>query len=361
MATAAGVLRGLRAKSRQEQARLGAREDMITIALGFWLLAGLFIDGWAHNTGTRVETFFTPWHAALYSGYAASALWLCGLVWWQMRSGKVGLAAIPRGYELGLVGAALFGLGGLADMTWHLIFGIEVGIEALLSPTHILLFGGVLLIFSSPLRSAWSSTEPGSRTPSLRAFLPTLLSLIATVSACTFLGGYFWALLDYNHVAWRIATLSGTSRRMSQELGITGILLTNALLIGPLLYALRRWLLPFGSITILFTVNTILMNGFDNFEKRETILAAFAAGLIADGLVRWLRPGVERPAALRLFAALVPLAFWTLFFAEEHLRWSVGWQPELWTGAIALSALSGVGLSLLIAPPAVPVESAPLK
>ncbi|MFN8517117.1 MAG: hypothetical protein U0841_32015 [Chloroflexia bacterium] len=354
MATTAGVLRGVRTKSRQGQVRLGAREDTITIALGFWLLAGLFIDGWAHNTGTRVETFFTPWHAALYSGYAASALWLCGLVWWQLRAGKVGLAAIPRGYELGLVGAALFGLGGIGDMTWHLILGIEVGIEALLSPTHLLLFAGIVLIFSSPLRSAWSATEPGSRTPTLRAFLPALFSLIATISACTFLGGYFWALLDYYHLTFRIRSYFGQSLRMSQELGIEGILLTNVLLIAPLLYALRRWLLPFGSVTILFTVNTFLMTGFDNFEKRTTILAALAAGLIADGLVRWLRPTPDRVGALRLFATLVPLAFWSLYFIEEQLAWGIGWSPNLWAGAIVLSAFSGLGLSLLVAPPAVP-------
>ena len=354
MATTAGVLRGLRAGAGRDQARVGAREDAITIMLGFWLLAGLFIDGWAHNTGTLVETFFTPWHAALYSGYAANALWLCWLVLRQSRAGKVGLAAIPRGYELGLVGALLFGLGGLADMTWHLVFGIEVGLEALLSPTHILLFCGIVLIFSSPLRSAWSSTEPGSRTPTLRAFFPTLLSLTATVSACTFLGGYFWALLDYNHVAFRVASLSGRTLRMSEELGITGILLTNILLIAPLLYALRRWLLPFGSVAILFTVNTILMNGFDNFEKGHTIPAALVAGLCADALIRWLRPTPDRVVPLCLFAALAPLPFWSLFFLADHLRFGLGWQPELWTGTIALAMLSGVGLSLLVAPPAVP-------
>ena len=42
MATAAGVLRGLRAGSRQEPVRLGAREDTITIALGFWLITSAF-------------------------------------------------------------------------------------------------------------------------------------------------------------------------------------------------------------------------------------------------------------------------------------------------------------------------------
>src|SRR6476620_874590 len=120
MATATGFLRGARAGSRREQAATGTRDDLITIGLGFWLLGGLFIDGWAHNTGTRVESFFTPWHAAFYSGYAASSLWLCWLVVRGMRAGKVGVAAIPRGYELGLVGAGIFGLGGIGDMAWHL-------------------------------------------------------------------------------------------------------------------------------------------------------------------------------------------------------------------------------------------------
>ena len=359
MATTTGVLRGLRARSSQEQARVGPREDLITIGLGFWLLGGLFIDGWAHNTSTLVEGFFTPWHAAFYSGYAASALWLCWLVLRGLRAGKVGIAAIPRGYELGLVGAGIFGLAGLGDMTWHIVFGIEQNLEALLSPTHLLLFLGMLLIFSSPLRSAWASTEPGNAAPTLRAFFPTLLSLTATVSVCTFLGGYFWAILDTYHTTARIASYSRSSDagrllRMSQELGIEGLLLTNVLLIAPLLYALRRWLLPFGSVTILFTADTILMNGFDNFEKKETILAALLAGLLADLLIRRLRPSAARPAALRLFAALVPLAFWSLYFAEEQLRWGIGWQPELWGGAIVLAALSGLGLSLLAVPPAVP-------
>jgi hypothetical protein len=358
MATAAGVVRGLRARPRQEQAQTGTRDDLITIALGFWLLGGLFIDGWAHNTNTLVESFFTPWHAAFYSGYAASTLWLCWLVWRGLRAGKAGLAAIPRGYELGLVGAGIFGLGGLGDMTWHLIFGIEQSIEALLSPTHLLLFAGLVLIFSCPLRSAWLSRAPGSATPTLRAFLPTLLSLAATMSVCTFLGGYFWAVLDFHHHAARVNSLTGRTLRMSQELGITSILLTNALLIAPLLFALRRWHLPFGSITFLFTFNTILMNGFDNFDKKETILVALLAGLIADGLVQRLRPAYDRPAALRLFAALVPLAFWSLYFAEEHLRWGVGWSPEFWGGAIVLTVISGVGLALLAAPPAIPAEAA---
>ena len=40
--------------------------------------------------------------------------------------------------------------GAIGDMFWHIIFGIEVSIDALLSPTHLLLLIGALLILSGP-------------------------------------------------------------------------------------------------------------------------------------------------------------------------------------------------------------------
>ncbi len=38
-------------------------EDLITLLLSSWLIGGVFLDGWAHNTRPQLETFFTPWHA----------------------------------------------------------------------------------------------------------------------------------------------------------------------------------------------------------------------------------------------------------------------------------------------------------
>lgn len=358
MATATGMLRGIGGAMAGEQARLGRRDNLLTIAFGIWLLAGIFIDGWAHNSRTLVESFFTPWHAVLYSGYAASSLWLCWLVLRQQRAGFAGRAAIPRGYELGLVGALIFGLGGLGDLLWHVAFGIETNLKALLSPTHLLLFAGIFLILTSPFRAAWSSREVADA-PTFAAFLPALLSLTFAVSAASFMSMYFWALLDGFHFTGAIrfySTQAGGGRLLSwsQELGIDGILLTNVLLIAPLLLALRRWRLPFGSVTLLFTLNTALMNVLDEFGPRETLPVALVAGIAADALIAALRPGVARPWAMRLFAALVPLIFWSLYFLAGELRFGVGWPPELWSGAIVLCAFSGVGLSLLAVPPAVP-------
>ena len=48
--------------------------DWIIVALSAWWLGGLYLDGWAHRHVPALETFFTPWHAVLYSGFAACAL-----------------------------------------------------------------------------------------------------------------------------------------------------------------------------------------------------------------------------------------------------------------------------------------------
>ena len=52
----------------------GAAFDWLMAGLGAWLIGGLYLDGWAHIHVPALETFFTPWHAVLYSGYIAGAV-----------------------------------------------------------------------------------------------------------------------------------------------------------------------------------------------------------------------------------------------------------------------------------------------
>ena len=65
---------------------LGISFEWLLTAATLWLLVGLYLDGWAHNNIPElIETFFTPWHAVLYSGYAFMSLVLIGAAWrnWQ--------------------------------------------------------------------------------------------------------------------------------------------------------------------------------------------------------------------------------------------------------------------------------------
>src|SRR4051794_25300321 len=95
--------------------------DLKMAALGAWLIGGIFTDGWAHNH-IHVESFFTPWHAVLYSGYLANLAYGVLNVVRARKQGRSWREAIPYGYEMTAFGIVLFGLAGVGDMIWHLIF-----------------------------------------------------------------------------------------------------------------------------------------------------------------------------------------------------------------------------------------------
>src|SRR5258708_36855073 len=157
--------------------------DGIMIVFSIWFLTGLVLDGNAHNQGL-VDSFFTPWHLVLYSGFAASGGWIV-LSWARnIRNGLPWQFAIPVGYELSVVGAVIFGVGRVLDLLWHTIFGIEVSFEALVSPSHLILALGLFLIMSGPFRAAWRRTDPERSI--LLSYLPMLLSLAFTLSVLTF-------------------------------------------------------------------------------------------------------------------------------------------------------------------------------
>jgi hypothetical protein len=344
-----------------DRPRTSYRDDLITVGVGLWLTVGIFVDGWAHNTrGDAIESFFTPWHALFYSGFVAGAAWLGWLIGRQRRRGRMGLAAVPIGYEWGVLGVVVFGLGGLGDMIWHTLFGIETDLKALLSPTHLMLFLGAFLILTSPLRAAW---ETSTSEPSLIEFLPALLSMLGAACVAYFIGLFVWAPLDafyadgLNNLTRRFG-LEGGRRVMElgQTTGVQEVLLTNLLLLGPVFFLMRRWRLPFGSVTILFGVSGLLTQAVDGISSPDQVLIALFSGLVADTLIAVLRATPDKTTPLRVLGAIVPLVMWSLYYLAGQLQLGIRWPPEIWTGSIVLAMLSGVGLSVLAAPPSSPAS-----
>ena len=136
----------------------GTRFDWVIALLASWMIGGLYLDAWAHHVFT-LETFFSPWHAILYSGFLLLATVLVSTAIWNVTHGAGWRAAMPRGYALSLVGVGLFMVGGVADLVWHSVFGIEDSIEWLLSPPHLFLAFGGGLIVTGPLRAALVSED----------------------------------------------------------------------------------------------------------------------------------------------------------------------------------------------------------
>jgi hypothetical protein len=136
----------------------GRRFDLIVSLLSLWILAGLYLDGSAHHhIPDLIETFFTPWHAVLYSGFAASAGLLLITQWRNVSKCYRWTHSLPKGYMASLVGAVIFMFSGGADFLWHTAFGFEVGLEALVSPSHLALAVGGVLMISGPLRATPTS------------------------------------------------------------------------------------------------------------------------------------------------------------------------------------------------------------
>ncbi|HET8852577.1 MAG TPA: LpqB family beta-propeller domain-containing protein [Ktedonobacteraceae bacterium] len=184
----------------------GTRFDWIVTILCIGLVGGAFLDGWAHAHGKVDNTFFTPWHAVLYSCFALVGAFL--FVSWlrNRRKGYPWRDALPFGYGVSLLGAFIFGIGGVLDLIWHTLFGIEVSIDRLLSPTHLLLGLGFVLIVSGPLRAAWARF-PGTAGYGRLELLPAVVSVTLLLSTFTFFTEYAHPLV----YTWAASTVHATA------------------------------------------------------------------------------------------------------------------------------------------------------
>lgn len=330
-----------------DRSKAGLRYDWAYVALSFWMVGGLHLDAWAHHQ-QDLETFFTPWHAVLYSGFLALAGLLAGTFIRSLRAGLAWQKAVPAGYELSLLGAVLFAAGGLGDALWHSIFGIEVDIEALLSPTHLVLALGGGLIVSGPFRAGWARKESK---PRLAALLPGLFSLSLILSILAFFTSFANPLAN-PEIARGVRPIIREQALLSQALGVAGILLHTGLMMGLILLAVRRWALPFGSLTFVLALSSGL--AISIHEDFELLPFAVLSGILADLLYLRLPLLVKWPVAFRLFALSTPAIFFALYFVTLGFTGGVWWTMPMWAGGIVLAAVAGWLVSYLLLPPPKP-------
>jgi hypothetical protein len=330
----------------------GVGFDWLMVALGAWLLGGLYLDGWAHIHVPALETFFTPWHAVLYSGYLAGAAALAVTFYRNTRRGASWSAALPVGYGLSFGGVFIFLFGGVADMLWHLIFGIENGVEGLVSPTHLALALGGSLMVTGPLRAGLHRGATVARSWISR--MPMVASLTLLLSLFTFFTEY---ASPYGSTWVALAPDSGPRGLvfLYQSVGLAGFLIQPAVLMALVLFVLRSRPLPGGSLTLLLSVNVALMaiihDKFLNTGPYPLIGAAVLAGLVGDVLLSWLRPSPDRIRAFRTVAFAVPALQYLLYFAAIMVWARVTWSVHLSTGAVVIAGGAGWLVSYLVVAP----------
>ncbi len=325
--------------------------DWMFVGLSAWLTSGFFLDGWAHTHGKVDGSFFTSWHAALYTGYLALAVFLVGYTIHRVAHGIPWRQALPVGYGLSLLGAVLFWCGGLGDMLWHFFFGIEANVEALLSPTHLLLAVAAWLILGGPLRAAWHRVD--NPDGGYWQLFPMLLSMTFMLSTATFI----------TQIAHPVANLWGGGQAppaqfawLYQQTGVVSFLWDAGLVMGSVFVMMRRWVLPPGALTLLITLNAVGM-GFLLYNKPfplVPVVARMVAAMIVELLYILSKPSVQRPLALRLFAFVVPALLTAMHFLALQMTQGIWWTIHLWTGIIVLSGIVGVLASYVLVAPKFP-------
>jgi TolB protein len=158
-------------------------------------VSGIYIDGWAHNHNRVDNTFFTPWHAMLYGAFAVVGAFLALSMGRNFARGYSIRRALPRGYALSMIGVIVFAVAGVGDLIWHTLFGVEANVDALLSPTHLMLALGVFLITTGPIRAAWLKFAPES-TRGWAAFGPLVVSATLVLSILMFFTQYAHPLVN---------------------------------------------------------------------------------------------------------------------------------------------------------------------
>lgn len=316
--------------------------------LSTWFIVGIYMDGWAHNHIPELETFFTPWHGVLYSGYLVTAAFLLFLAFRGGNANYIWYKHLPSAYHPSLFGAVIFLLGGVGDLIWHEVFGIEKSVEALLSPTHLVLAIGAGLMFIGNLRAFWQTSFTAK--PRLIEALPAILSLTYVFSVVTF-------MTQFLHPALAIPAGIAPATNIidtKQSLGIATILFHAAWIVSLVLVAYRQKRLPFGTLTILFGLNALGMGIMK--DTQYLIIPALIAGLVGDYLIQRLPWESGRGMMIRWGMALLPMAYYLCYFLGLMLTKQIWWSVHLWTGSIVMAGIEGLLLSYLVLPPSTPAK-----
>jgi len=188
-------------------------------------IVGLWLDVWSHVTYGADQSIFSEYHLLFYTATVMAGLFLAYTGVTNLVAGYRWSDALPVGYSMSLAGIIFFGIVGVIDLTSHAIWGFEVGLEALNSPTHILLFLGIFVFASGPIRAEVARQRHGEHMTIAR-LLPLVLSVVATLSAITFPTFLYLPLIG------KPSALQIQRVDQCATLGVLGVFLETAITMG---------------------------------------------------------------------------------------------------------------------------------
>ena len=349
------------ARSRPRRLPEAALLPLVLVGAVTWQL-GATLDTWFHRHVSVIDTFFTWAHALLYAGWLITGALVVAYLLESLARGEPRARWLPPGFPLVLLGAALFGVGGVFDFAWHAIFGSERLLEAFFSPSHLILLLSSLVSAAGLLRAAVlrRAGHDAAYRPAWRD-LPVLIGL-GLIFRTT-----MWALIYSQPTAIDYAaggTVASTlwsfkqidwQNTAAQVSGIDGLLLYSILLVVFVILPLPRLRLPGGSIAaILLWEGVLIAATTDAWRYLPAVAGAALLGeALWAALWRGRLGGLAGRAGYWVLAAAVPTAFAYLYFAlTAAVGGGLTWTTHLWAGVALLAGVYGFVTALVAIPPA---------
>ncbi|MFN8418012.1 MAG: DPP IV N-terminal domain-containing protein [Anaerolineae bacterium] len=117
------------------------------------------------------------------------------------------------------------------------------------------------------------------------------------------------------YTAWGYSSQPPTY--LTEGLGIAGALLQTVLTMGVILFAVRRYRLPFGALTLILTVNAAAMTVLSDAYFVDPV--RLCCGVDHEVLLWWLKPIMEQRGRFYLPAFLKPIVYFALYFTAVTL------------------------------------------
>lgn len=317
--------------------------DLVVGAASLWISYAFFIDAWSHEN-LPVESFFTWSHGLIYGGMIV----LVGALFFMR-------GQIPQAYRIPLIGVPIFLIGGAGDMVWHHFFGIEEGVDIILSPTHETIGLGLMLVSSAPVFSALRYRADlrtlGDQIPLLFSVASWIVMVhFATAYALDPAAGRVNAPPDASSFSANYFTATAIQYYKLVG-GVLVLLLQSFIVAGFSLFVATRFDLRPGALTLLLVLgNPITTLPFTNESPLlvTTFAMSLIAGIAGDLLIARMGRLPRAPGAYCAFAATVPAIYVLVYVVATAMTGGSWWDWSVLASLVIFAGLIGLGLSLLM-------------
>jgi hypothetical protein len=285
------------------------------------------------RNGTAINSdFWASWHLVLYSGVLGLGGWL-------------GRMAIVHGTKemRAAFGPTVYGMftlctGGLCDWAWHSIFGIEVSIPALLSPPHLMLLTGLVLVLLGPIAALWR--EPGNERLSWSSTAVVSICALGLITVVSLFTGYISVFASDVIVNGYANPMVGTRLSSTEVIhSVATMIWTSLVLAVPYIVLRLRWRLRPGMIAIPFVIIAITASVSVQGVAHEVVSSTLIGGFVIDGVIAVATRRLDADKSLLVTAATVPIVLWVFIFVSLQFSGRLVWGTTVWAGGTVLSTL----------------------